>query len=225
MTLAARRTPACGSSAAVNGRRAAGARAASRANSSATSGGTVSSKKKSTPRASIARPTSSLPAGYASFLDGLKARIRTAQGVKAALSVNAELVLLYWSIGRDILARQEKEGWGAHVIDRLSADLHAAFRVPHLDVAAALTNPLKAEAAKACHYFGARERAHASHGLRASLRKVEVADIWGRGTHRADPRGKAPAPRASWRAPRPQLPLGWQRRLRGIGPRRACPRW
>jgi hypothetical protein len=82
----------------------------------------VSSKKKSTPRASIARPTSSLPAGYASFLDGLKARIRTAQ-VKAAPSLSAELVLLYWSIGRDILARQEKEGWGAHVIDRLSADL------------------------------------------------------------------------------------------------------
>jgi len=86
----------------------------------------VSSKKKAAPRASISRPTSSLPAGYPSFLDGLKARIRAAQ-VKAALSVNAELVLLYWSIGRDILARQEKEGWGAHVIDRLSADLHAAF--------------------------------------------------------------------------------------------------
>jgi predicted nuclease of restriction endonuclease-like (RecB) superfamily len=86
----------------------------------------VSSKKKATPRAGIARPTLSLPAGYASFLDGLKARIRAAQ-VKAALAVNTELVLLYWSIGRDILARQEKEGWGARVIDRLSADLHGAF--------------------------------------------------------------------------------------------------
>jgi hypothetical protein len=41
--------------------------------------------------------------------------------------VNAELVLLYWSLGRDILARQQKEGWGAHVIDRLSGDLRAAF--------------------------------------------------------------------------------------------------
>jgi predicted nuclease of restriction endonuclease-like (RecB) superfamily len=47
--------------------------------------------------------------------------------VKAALAVNAELVLLYWSIGRDILGRQETEGWGAHVIDRLSTDLHVAF--------------------------------------------------------------------------------------------------
>jgi len=36
-------------------------------------------------------------------------------------------VLLYWRIGRDILVRQKKEGWGARVIDRLSADLRAAF--------------------------------------------------------------------------------------------------
>ena len=82
--------------------------------------------KKSALTRAVARAGASLPAGYASFLDGLKARIRAAQ-VKAALAVNAELVLLYWRIGRDILARQEREGWGAHVIDRLSADLRAAF--------------------------------------------------------------------------------------------------
>jgi hypothetical protein len=68
--------------------------------------------KKKTP--TVARTGTSLPAGYASFLDEVKTRIRAAQ-VKAALAVNAELVLLYWSIGRDILARQKKEGWGAHV--------------------------------------------------------------------------------------------------------------
>jgi predicted nuclease of restriction endonuclease-like (RecB) superfamily len=85
----------------------------------------VSSKKKA-PRASVVPRGADLPAGYASWLDELKVRIRTTQ-VKAALAVNAELVLLYWSIGRDILGRQETEGWGAHVIDRLSADLHAAF--------------------------------------------------------------------------------------------------
>lgn len=66
------------------------------------------------------------PAGYAAFLADVKARVRAAQ-VKAALAVNAELVLLYWSLGRDILARQEEERWGAQVIDRLSADLRAAF--------------------------------------------------------------------------------------------------
>ena len=78
------------------------------------------------PTRAVARAGAALPAGYASFLDGLKARIRAAQ-VKAALAVNAELVLLYWRVGRDILARQEQKGWGARVIDRLSTDLHAAF--------------------------------------------------------------------------------------------------
>ena len=52
-----------------------------------------------------------LPEGYEPFLKNLKERIRTAQ-VRAALAVNRELVLLYWSIGRDILARQREHGWG-----------------------------------------------------------------------------------------------------------------
>ncbi len=82
--------------------------------------------KKSPPRTGVTRTASVLPADYAPWLDDLKGRIRRAQ-VKAALTVSAELVLLYWSIGRDILARQDREGWGAHVVDRLSADLHAAF--------------------------------------------------------------------------------------------------
>lgn len=66
------------------------------------------------------------PPGYAEFLGQLKDRIRTAQ-VRAAVSVNRELVLLYWGIGRDILTRQEQQGWGTKVIDRLSADLRRAF--------------------------------------------------------------------------------------------------
>ena len=67
-----------------------------------------------------------LPEGYPEFIVSLKQRIRTAQ-VKAALSVNRELVLLYWQIGNDILTRQEREGWGAKVIDRLSTDLIHEF--------------------------------------------------------------------------------------------------
>ena len=67
-----------------------------------------------------------LPEGYEPFLKDLKERIRTAQ-VRAALAVNRELVLLYWSIGRDILTRQKQHGWGAKIIDRLAADLHKAF--------------------------------------------------------------------------------------------------
>jgi hypothetical protein len=50
-----------------------------------------------------------LPADYAAWLAELKARIHTAQQ-RASLAVNRELVLLYWQIGRDILARQGREG-------------------------------------------------------------------------------------------------------------------
>ena len=66
------------------------------------------------------------PEGYEEFLRDLKQRIREAQ-VRAALAVNRELVLLYWGIGREILARQQQQGWGARVIDRLAADLRHAF--------------------------------------------------------------------------------------------------
>ena len=51
-------------------------------------------------------------AGYPELFADLKARIRSAQ-VRAALSVNRELVILYWQIGKAILVRQEEEGWGA----------------------------------------------------------------------------------------------------------------
>lgn len=63
---------------------------------------------------------------YKTFLSALKERIRTAQ-VKAALAVNQELVLLYWQIGKDILQRQEKEGWGRKVVTHLAKDLRHEF--------------------------------------------------------------------------------------------------
>lgn len=66
------------------------------------------------------------PAGYTDWLADLKGRIHTAQQ-RATLAVNRELVLLYWQIGRDILARQADQGWGAKVIDRLAHDLRTAF--------------------------------------------------------------------------------------------------
>ena len=74
------------------------------------------------------KPTSLTPAprGYADWLADLKGRIHTAQQ-RAALAVNRELVELYWQIGRDILARQAEQGWGAKVIERLAHDLRAAF--------------------------------------------------------------------------------------------------
>ena len=65
------------------------------------------------------------PFGYADWLADLKGRIHCAQQ-SATLAVNRELVLLYWQIGRDILARQAAQGWGAKVIERLAHDLRAA---------------------------------------------------------------------------------------------------
>ena len=66
------------------------------------------------------------PSTYAPLLADLKARVRAAQ-VKAAVSVNRELILLYWHIGREILRAQKAEGWGAKVVERLAKDLAAEF--------------------------------------------------------------------------------------------------
>jgi predicted nuclease of restriction endonuclease-like (RecB) superfamily len=64
--------------------------------------------------------------GYEDFLGELKTRISLAQ-LRAVLAVNKELILLYWQIGRDILQRQQQQGWGAKVINRLATDLQQAF--------------------------------------------------------------------------------------------------
>jgi predicted nuclease of restriction endonuclease-like (RecB) superfamily len=74
----------------------------------------------------VQRSVAQLPSGYAVLLKDIKARVRAAQ-LRAGLTVNRELVLLYWHIGREILARQKQEGWGAKVIDRLSRDLSREF--------------------------------------------------------------------------------------------------
>src|SRR5262245_60395535 len=66
------------------------------------------------------------PENYDAFLRDLKDRIRAAQ-VRTVLTVNRELVLLYWGIGREILERQARERWGSKVIDRLARDLRAEF--------------------------------------------------------------------------------------------------
>lgn len=71
-------------------------------------------------------PSIQTPSGYAEFLTELKHRIRSAQ-LKAAVSVNRELVLLYWDIGRQIVERQDREKWGTHVISRLAQDLKKEF--------------------------------------------------------------------------------------------------
>jgi predicted nuclease of restriction endonuclease-like (RecB) superfamily len=66
------------------------------------------------------------PTGYASWLTALKTTIRTAR-IKASLAVNSELVQLYWTLGTEILARQDTKGWGAKVVEKLAQDLRIEF--------------------------------------------------------------------------------------------------
>lgn len=63
---------------------------------------------------------------YISFLENIKNLISTSR-YKAALQVNKELILLYHNIGKKILESQDKEGWGAKIIDRISKDLKSEF--------------------------------------------------------------------------------------------------
>lgn len=67
-----------------------------------------------------------VPAGYAEWFMKLKQRIAGARQ-RTLLAANAEQIRLYHEIGREILERQERQGWGAKVIDRLSSDLRDAF--------------------------------------------------------------------------------------------------
>lgn len=67
-----------------------------------------------------------LPSGYTQLLADVKERIRSAQ-YAALKAVNTELVGLYWDLGRMIVERQDQDGWGKSVVERLSQDLRREF--------------------------------------------------------------------------------------------------
>ena len=52
---------------------------------------------------------------YDSTLTALKNQIRESQ-VRAITAANKELIRLYWKIGKTIVEKQEKSGWGTKVI-------------------------------------------------------------------------------------------------------------
>ena len=72
------------------------------------------------------RAANKLPVSYPALLEDIKSRIRSAQ-IRAALSVNRELIELYWDIGRSIVKRQRKEGWGKSIVEKLSRDIKKEF--------------------------------------------------------------------------------------------------
>src|SRR4030067_3565573 len=63
---------------------------------------------------------------YAALLLEVKNRIRSAQ-YDALKAVNKELISLYWDIGKMIVERQQKEGWGKSVVETLAVDIQKEF--------------------------------------------------------------------------------------------------
>ena len=73
------------------------------------------------------KPSATLPTGYAGLLADLKTRVRAAQ-LRAAVSVNRELILLYWDIGKIIVESQKTKGYGKQVVEQLAGtDLQKEF--------------------------------------------------------------------------------------------------
>ena len=67
-----------------------------------------------------------LPNGYSVWRKDIEQLIETAK-LRTAISVNTNMLSLYWNIGKSILQKQQEEGWGKKVIDQLSKDLSKTF--------------------------------------------------------------------------------------------------
>lgn len=74
----------------------------------------------------VAPNLSEMSDGYLDFINEIKEKIKK-QRVTIVLNANSSMICLYWNIGKAILDKQEKERWGAKVIDRLAQDLKEAF--------------------------------------------------------------------------------------------------
>jgi len=59
---------------------------------------------------------------YPALLKEIKDRIRRAQ-IRATMSANAEMLFMYWDVGRIIVERRSSEGWGSKIIQRLAKDI------------------------------------------------------------------------------------------------------
>jgi len=65
-------------------------------------------------------------ANYKKFIASLKEKISSSQ-IKATVSVNRELIKLYWEIGKEIVEKQVREGWGSKVLEKVAKDLQNEF--------------------------------------------------------------------------------------------------
>lgn len=74
----------------------------------------------------VAENITEMPENYLPFFTNLQQYIKT-EKLKAVLNANQNMIIMYWHIGNSILEKQQNEGWGTKVIDRLSHDLKEAF--------------------------------------------------------------------------------------------------
>lgn len=74
----------------------------------------------------VAPTKAELPEGYSDWLTELKQMIET-ERFRIIIASNIGMVMLYWGIGQRILEKQQAQGWGAKIIDRLAFDLHEQF--------------------------------------------------------------------------------------------------
>lgn len=74
----------------------------------------------------VAPNLSEMSDAYLKFIEEVKAEIQR-QRISVVLNANSSMICLYWNIGRAILKKQEEEGWGAKVIDRMAKDIKGAF--------------------------------------------------------------------------------------------------
>lgn len=116
-----------------------------------------------------------LPGDYADFLKQIKQRVK-AERLKAVLSANAALILMYWDIGHDILRKQEQAGWGAKVIDRLACDLKESF--PEMNGFSARNLKYMRKFAEEWPERGIVQRTVAQIPWRSNLRVNEPPALW-----------------------------------------------
>jgi len=67
-----------------------------------------------------------MPSWYNEFFETVKSEVAVSRR-KAMMTANVQMIMMYYHIGKEILARQESEGWGAKIIDRLSFDLKTTY--------------------------------------------------------------------------------------------------
>lgn len=63
---------------------------------------------------------------YSQWINQLSSRYRKSQ-IKAAIKVNREMLIFYWSLGRDIVNMKAEQQWGTKFLQNLSKDLKFAM--------------------------------------------------------------------------------------------------